>query len=158
MGNLLNVSEVVQFAIYIEQNGYKFYVGTIKKFKEKELVDLFQFLADEEFKHEQIFKNLLKRTGNYTPHESYPGEYDEYMKDFLKNHALANDETLKNKMAAISTPEDAVKMALDFEKDSIVLFTMLKKYIEPENKPMVETIIQEELSHIVKINNYRQGK
>jgi rubrerythrin len=158
MGNLLNVSEVVQFAIYIEQNGYKFYVGTIKKFKEKELVELFQFLADEEFRHEQIFKNLLKRAGTFTPPESYPGEYDMYMKDFLKTHALANDETLKKKMAAVSTPGDAVKMALDFEKDSVVLFTMLKKYIEAENKPMVEAIIQEELNHILKINNYLQAK
>ncbi|UCH92422.1 MAG: ferritin family protein [Candidatus Aminicenantes bacterium] len=158
MGSLLNVGEVIEFAIYIEQNGYKFYVETIKKFKEKKLVDLFQYLADEEFKHEQTFKNLLKKTGSVTPHESYPGEYAMYMKDFLKTHALANEEVLKQKLEAINTIEDAINMALDFEKDSVVLFTMLEKYVEGENKKNVETIIQEELNHILRITRYRHGE
>jgi rubrerythrin len=158
MGSLLNAGEVVEFAIYIEQNGYKFYVETIKKFEEKKLTDLFQFLADEEFKHEQIFKALLKKTGTFTPPESYPGEYEVYMRDFLKTHALANDEALKQKLDSISTQEDAIQMALDFEKDSIVLFTALKKYIEEANQKAVESIIQEELTHIIKITSYQQEK
>ena len=156
MGNLLTASEIVEFAIYIEQNGYKFYVETIKKFKEKKFVELFQFLADEELKHEQIFKSLLKKIGTFTPHESYPGEYEAYMRDFLKTHALANDQTLKQKLDSISTPGDAVKVALDFEKDSIVLFTAVKKYIESSNHKIVEAIIQEEMTHIIKITIYKQ--
>jgi rubrerythrin len=133
-------------------------VETIKKFEEKKLTDLFQFLADEEFKHEQIFKSLLKKTGTFTPPESYPGEYEVYMRDFLKTHALANDEALKQKLDSISTQEDAIQMALDFEKDSIVLFTALKKYIEEANQKAVESIIQEELTHIIKITSYQQEK
>jgi len=156
MGSLLNASEIVEFAIYIEQNGYKFYVETLKKFNEKKLVELFQFLADEELKHEQIFKALLKKTGTFTPPESYPGEYEVYMRDFLKTHALANDKALKQKLDSISTPGDAIKVALDFEKDSIVLFTALKKYIEPANHKAVESIIHEEMTHIIKITTYQQ--
>ena len=155
MSSLINISEIVEFAIYIEQNGYKFYVETLKKFNDKKLVELFQFLADEEFRHEKTFKNLLKKTGSYTPHESYPGEYETYMKDFLKSHALANDEILKKKLDEISTPKSAIKAALDFEKDSIVLFTVLKNYIEDENKHIVDVIIQEELNHIFKINHFK---
>jgi rubrerythrin len=158
MGQLVNVSEAVEFAIYIEQNGYKFYVETLKKFDDEKLMELFQFLADEELKHEKTFRGLLKKTGTFTPHESYPGEYDAYMKDFLKTHALANDETLQKKLADIKTIDDAVNMALDFEKDSIVLFTMVKKYIEDQNKGHVETIIQEEISHILKITQYMHGR
>jgi len=154
MGNLLNVSEVIEFAIYIETNGYKFYVETMKKFNDKKLMELFQFLADEEFKHETTFKQLLKQTGTFTPPESYAGEYEAYMKDFLKTHALSNDEALKEKLDSIKTTDDAVQVALDFEKDSIVLFSMLKKYIEDKNKPFVEKIIQEEITHIYKINQF----
>jgi rubrerythrin len=157
MGQILNVGEVVEFAIYIEQNGYKFYVETIKKFSDEKLTTLFQFLADEEVRHEKIFKELLKRTGTVTPHESYPGEYEAYMKDFLKTHALANDEALKKTLASVKTLDDAVRMALEFEKDSIVLFSMLKKHIDDDNKPYVENIIQEEITHIFKINQYKHG-
>jgi len=157
MGQLLNISEVVEFAIYIEKNGYKFYVETMKKFSDKKFMDLFQFLADEEFRHESIFKRLLKDVGSYTPHESYAGEYNAYMKDFLKTHALANDEALKAKIDGIKTHEDAVDVALDFEKDSIVLFTMLKKFIEEEKHAPVDGIIQEEITHIHKINQFVLG-
>ena len=158
MGSILNAGEIVEFAIYIEQNGYKFYSETIKKFKDEKLLQLFQFLADEELKHEKTFNALLKKTGTFTPPESYPGEYERYMRDFLKTHALANDEALKEKLDSIITADDAVQVALDFEKDSIVLFTALKKYIDEANHKPVDTIIQEELTHIVKITNYQQEK
>lgn len=158
MGQLLNIGEVVEFAVYIEQNGYKFYVETMKKFTDAKFLELFQFLADEEFRHESTFKQLLKDVGSFTPHESYEGEYNAYMKDFLKTHALANDEALKAKLAGIKTLDDAVKVALDFEKDSIVLFTMLKKFIEKEKHAPIEGIIQEEISHIHKINQFVLGK
>lgn len=157
MSSILNVSEAVEFAIYIEQNGYKFYIESMKKLKDEKLLKLFQFLADEEFKHEATFKRLLEKTGTVTPHESYPGEYQTYMKDFLKTHALANDEALKKQLDSIKTIEDAVNVALDFERDSIVLFTMIKKYVQEENQDMVEGIIQEEVSHILKISQYRVG-
>jgi rubrerythrin len=158
MGQLLNVGEAVEFAIYIEQNGCKFYLETMKKFNDEKLVELFQFLADEELKHEKTFRGLLKKTGTFTPPESSPGEYEAYMKDFLKTHALADDEALQKKLAGIKTIDDAVNMALDFEKDSIVLFTMVKKYIDDQNKSHVETIIQEEISHILKITQYMHGR
>jgi rubrerythrin len=158
MGQLLTVSEVVEFAVYIEKNGYKFYVESMKKLKDERLMDLFQYLADEERKHEETFKKLLEKTGAFTPHESYPGEYDAYMRNFLKTHALANDNALKEKLESIKTIDNAVQVALDFEKDSIVLFTMLKKYMNDKNKPLVDSIIQEEVSHILRISQYMQGK
>ena len=158
MSNLLNVSEAVEFAIYIEQNGYKFYIESMKKFSDEKLLKLFQFLADEEFKHEATFKRLLKKVGTFTPHESYPGEYEIYMKNFLKTHALSNDEALKRKLESINNAEDAVNVALDFEKDSIILFTMVKRYVQEENQGIVDGIIQEEISHILKISEYQHGK
>jgi len=69
-------------------------------------------------------------------------------------HALANDEALKKKIAEIKNADDAVAMALEFEKDSIVLFSMLKKYIGSKGEGIVESIIQEELTHIYKINSF----
>ncbi len=158
MSNLLNVGEVVEFAIYIEKNGYKFYIESMKKFSDEKLLKLFQFLADEESKHEATFKRLLKKVGSFTPPESYPGEYQTYMKNFLKTHALSNDEALKKKLDSIKNAEDAVNVALDFEKDSIILFTMVKKYVQEENQSIVEGIIQEEISHILKISGYQYGK
>ncbi|MCK5055319.1 MAG: hypothetical protein KAT34_01580, partial [Candidatus Aminicenantes bacterium] len=72
-----------------------------------------------------------------------------------KMHALGNDEALKNKIAGIKDAAGAVAMALEFEKDSIVLFTILKKYISgSKGEDLVDNIIQEELTHIYKINSF----
>ena len=152
--SVLNINEIIDFAVYIEQNGYKFYDETKNKFGNKDLAELFDFLAKEEIKHEKTFKNLLTAVGTFSPPETYAGEYDAYMRDFLKMHALANDEALKKKIAQIKNADDAVAMALEFEKDSIVLFSMLKKYIGSKGEGIVESIIQEELTHIYKINSF----
>jgi hypothetical protein len=47
-------------------------------------------------------------------------------------------------------------VALDFEKYSIVLFTAVKKYIDAANHQAVESIIQEDMTHIIKITTYQQ--
>lgn len=155
MSDLLSASEVIEFGVYIEQNGYKFYTETRNKFADKGLQELFQFLGEEESKHEKIFKSLLKEAGEFTPHESYAGEYDAYMRDFLKIHALGNDDLLNKNIKEIKDAAGAVTMALEFEKDSIVLFTMLKKYISgSKGEGLVDKIIQEELTHINKINKF----
>lgn len=156
MGKLLNSSEIVDFAVYIEKNGYKFYVEALKKLNDPKIVQLFQYLADEEFRHERVFTELKLKVGDFTPPESYAGEYEQYMRDFLKNHALANDETLQTALDNLATVNDAVRTALEFEKDSIVLFSALKKYVDEDNKDIVESIIEEELTHIIKINNFKQ--
>jgi rubrerythrin len=154
MSELISVSESIEFAVYIEQNGYKFYVEAIKKLNDSKVRELFQYLADEEFRHEATFKNLLKDAASFTPHESYPGEYNAYMKDFVKSHALGNKEALKSKLKSLETADDAVRMALEFEKDSIVFFTMVKKYVGSKGEKIVDKIIDEELTHIHRINKF----
>jgi rubrerythrin len=154
MGKLLNMSEVLEFAVAIEQQGYKFYVETIKKMKEAKILALFQYLADEEFKHEHIFKELKKKVGDFTPPESYEGEYETYMNDFIKSNFLKKIDNMQATIDSVKTIDDAVHVALDLERDSIVFYTALKKYIGEDNQNVIETIIQEELSHIMKINHY----
>jgi rubrerythrin len=148
------MSEVLEFAVAIEQQGYKFYVETMKKMQEAKILALFQFLADEEFKHEHIFKDLKKKVGNFIPPESYEGEYETYMNDFIKSNFLKKIDNMQATIDSVKTIEDAIHIALDLERDSIVFYTALKKYIGDENRDTIEKIIQEELSHIMKINNY----
>ncbi len=155
MGYLLNVSEVLEFAVYIEQNGYEFYVEAMKKFADPDMTELFQYLADEEFKHEKFFAKLKEAAGHFTPPESYDGEYQAYMKEFCKAHSLANREAIKPKLAKLKTMNEVLDMALGFEKDSVVFFSELKGVVHSEQSGPVEKVIREELVHIRKIMDYR---
>ena len=156
MNKMLNISEIIRFAIKIEQAGYKFYVESLKRIQEPGILELFQYLADEEFKHENIFKNLLKKSGDFTPPESYQGEYNAYMKDFIESNLFRHIEFSQDKIDQIKDIKEAISLALDFERNSIVFYTALKRFIDGDNRQIIETIIQEELNHIFRINRFQQ--
>jgi rubrerythrin len=151
MGTFFDVREILEFAVFIEQNGFQFYSGAVKKFTDPKIVNLFNYLAGEETKHEELFKKMAEGAGDFVPRETYTGEYQEYMKVLCKTHSLANREAIKGKVEGIKTFSDAVDMALSFEKDSIVFFTEMKELTGFDRDEVVQKVINEELSHIRKI-------
>ena len=150
MSYLLDVREILGFAIYIEQRGYEFYVGAMKKFSSGRATELFQYLADEEFKHEEYFKKLLEQSGGVRGKTPDP-EYQAYLRDFCKAHALADAEAVAGKLDGVSGMDEILDMAVSFEKDSIVLFSELKEIFGMGNSAAVDRIIQEEMGHLRRI-------
>jgi rubrerythrin len=150
MSYLLDVKEILEFAIYIEQSGYEFYVGAMKKFREARVTELFQYLADEEFKHEEFFKKLLKQSGGIKGEKQDP-EYQAYMREFCKAHSLADRDATAARLAKASGLEEILDMAMNFEKDSIVFFSELKEIYGKGNSMAVDKIIHEEMGHLRKI-------
>ena len=152
MRGTLDVDEVVEFAVRIEQNGYRFYVDSLEKLSDPRIEELWTYLADEEKAHERAFSGLKKKIAPRQLPEAYAGEYEAHMWDFLKSHALADADTVTSKVESLGSLQDAVEIALEFEKDSIILFTMLKDLIDEKSHPTVDAIIGEELTHIRRIN------
>ncbi len=155
MSDLLNASDILEFAVYIEQKGYQFYTESAKKLNDLKLMGLFHSLAEEELRHESTFKKLQKELGSFTPQGSFDDEYRGYMKEYLKNFTPTTNEKMVKLVKKVNTVGDAVEMALGFEKDSVVFYTLLKNYISIESKKMVDNIIQEELTHVLRLNNFK---
>jgi len=155
MGYLLDVNEILEFAIVIEKNGYEFYIESIKKFDRPKIVELFQYLADEEFKHEKLFKKIQDDLGGAKV-ESADKEYQAYLKEFIKSHPLANRDVIAHRVASITSLNDAITLALSFEKDSVVFFSELKESI-PDKSGAIARVIREELGHIRKLIHYRRA-
>jgi rubrerythrin len=150
MSYLLAVKEILEFAIYIEERGYEFYIGAMKKFSEPKATVLFQYLADEEFKHEQVFKKLIEESGGVRNGE-HDAEYLSYMREFCKAHQLGDKEAINIKLAKLTHIAEVLDMAMDFEKDSIVFFSEFKdSYAKGQTGP-VEKVIREEMGHLRKI-------
>jgi len=150
MTYMLDVKEIMEFAVFIEEQGYEFYVDAMKKFSEPRVTELFQYLADEEFKHEEFFKKLLEQSGGIKG-ESHDPEYQAYMREFCKAHSLADREATVARLAKASGLEEVLDMAMNFEKDSIVFFSELKEIYSKGNSAAVDKIIHEEMGHLRKI-------
>ncbi len=158
MSTLLNASEVLGFAVYIEQNGYEFYTEGAKKFNNEKLVKLFHYMAEEEQNHERTFKTLKQEIGSFTPPESYPGEYEQYMKDYLKGFAPKSSDNMKKLVADTKNETEALDLALGFEKESVVFYSTLKNFVNEATKKTLDKIIEEEVNHILKINNFKNNE
>jgi rubrerythrin len=155
MGILFDVKEVLDFAVYIEQNGYEFYTEASKKFSDPKIVELFKYLAGEETKHEQLFKEMAKKAEAIEAEESYKGEFSAYMKEFCASHSLANRNTIKQRLGKLKTLDDVIDMALSFEKDSVVFFSELKDIAAFDREKVIEKVIKEELDHMRKILKFK---
>jgi len=155
MGVLFDVKEVLDFAAYIEQNGYDFYSEASKKFSDHKIVELLEYLALEEMKHETLFKKLAKSADTFNAEESYEGEFNAYMKEFCASHSLASRDKLRTILDNLKTFEDVLDMAISFEKDSVVFFLELKYMAAFDKEQIIEKVIKEELDHLRKLLKFR---
>ena len=150
MSYLLQVKEILEFAVYIEARGYEFYVGAMKKFSDPRATVFFQYLADEEFKHEKLFRKLLGQEGDVKKGEP-DAEYQAYMREFIKAHQLGDREAIHAKLDRLSTLGEILDLAMGFEKDSIVFFSELKDFYAKGKTAAIEKVIHDEMGHLRKI-------
>lgn len=157
MSYLLDAREILGFAVYIEERGYEFYVEAMKKFHEPRATQLFQYLADEEFKHEKLFKKLMEREGDIRKGEP-DAEYQAYMREFVKAHQLGDREAIHAKLARLSTLDEILDLAMGFEKDSIVFFSEMKELYARGRTTAIEKIIREEMGHLRRIFQMKRDR
>jgi rubrerythrin len=157
MAYLMDPREIVEFAVYIEKSGYEFYVKSMKKFADAKVIALFQYLADEEFKHENLFKKILSSMTPVTGGDAEGEEYGAYMREFCKAHLLANPEKAKALVEGIHNEKEALALALQFEKDSVIFFTELKALYTDDKNGSIDRVIQEEMVHIRRSFLLQQG-
>lgn len=151
MSAALDVTEVLDFAIHMEQKGYEFYTMSAKKFNQLKMMQLFHLLAEQELKHEHIFKEMKDKV-------SSPGGgkiTETHMVDYLKGFVFGQRKSLKEKAMALQTIEEIIDLAFGIEKDSVVFYSTLKKYVDKEYEPLIENIIQEEVNHVLMLQKYK---
>jgi rubrerythrin len=158
MSALVNVAEILDFAIYMEQKGYEFYTESAKKFADLKLVQLFHLLAQEELDHERIFKGIKEKTKTTASREIKNGDNQPGIKDYLKGFVFGINKSVKEKVGTIKTIEGALNTALGFERDSVVFYSTLKKYVDKKHAAVVENVVQEESRHVIMLTKFKSGQ
>ncbi|MCL6638706.1 MAG: ferritin family protein [Firmicutes bacterium] len=148
---ILKPDEIVNFAMEIEANGFKFYQGLAEQAADPEIKNIFRTLAGEEEKHYQTFDRMLREVLSYAPPEYYMDEVVAYVWSLAGNHMLTGKAGPGEYVDKVKTPLDAVEMALAFEKDTLLFFIALKKIVFDEGKKMLDLLIDEENQHIKKL-------
>ncbi len=151
---IFEAKEIFKFAIRIEENGEKFYRFASKLTEDEEIKDMFNYLADEELKHKDIFTNLLSDITKDVSFNNYSDEYMDYLRCYVDN-VIFTDEQLKTQEKEVDDVPSAIKFAMQRELDSILYYHEVEKLIADNKRPLIEKIIEEERKHYATLSDMK---
>lgn len=156
MSEIFKAAEILKTAIRIEENGVVFYREMLNRFKENNLRDIFNFLADEDERHRKIFEDMLSKTEQYEMTDSYPGEYESYLRAFADEHVFSKEKTGTLMAKKVKDVKEAIQFGIEVELDSINYYQEIKRFVPDYQKELIEKIIQEERGHFLKLSDIKK--
>jgi len=148
MVNVFSASEVVEMGIRIEENGRDFYNGVSDLSKSPDAKQVFKLLASEEKDHIKRFENILSNVKKYEPSEAYPNEYFAYIKSLSGEHVFTKEKRGSEIAKKIKTEPEAIELGIGFEKDSILFYQEMKKFVLEPEQGIIEKLLEEEKRHL----------
>ena len=149
-------SELINIAIGIERRGIAFYDIMAKSSENTATRDVFQYLANMERAHIQIFQSMLTEADKYQIPETYIREHDAYLQA-LVDSAVFTDDKLTSEMA-IQADSDvkAMELAIGAEKDSILFYYGMRDVMPKLAHPTIDKIVVEEKSHLRQLSELKK--
>jgi rubrerythrin len=156
MADIFNIDEVFEIAEQIERNGARFYRKAAELFEASRAKSLLMDLAVMEDRHEKIFKEihqeLVKKSGmEDISSDDQPGQY---LRAVAGGYVFPINKDPSDRLTGNESLEEALKFAIQIEKDSIVFYLGIREIMPEElGKFDISKIIKEEMSHITFITN-----
>jgi rubrerythrin len=151
---MFTAKEIFDLAKRIEKNGEAFYRKAVTKISNPSLAALLEWLADQEVKHREWFneRGTCVKTG--TEDKDLEEMGSAILQEILGDQAFSLDEV---DPSGIESVEKLLELAIEFEKDSIIFYEMIRSFIE-DNATLesLEKIIQEERQHVTMLEEFLQ--
>ena len=147
-----NAGEVFEIAIEIEENGRLFYEKAQAKADDEEVKKVFASLGAAEVEHKQRFADLKSQLPEpSTKSEVWDpdNETDQYLKMMADMHVFREGQGVEAELDKISSAEEALKLAIQFEKDSIIFFLSMQDFTKDEqSRGLIGQLVKEEQEHL----------
>ncbi len=140
------VKELFGIALKIEGTGYEYYTKLSYK-TEGAVNELLRELALQEREHARRFEEILARI----PTDEKRGGMIGYDQEAVEYASAYAQQVIFPRLKDESVPEsleEALKKAIEVEKDSIVFYTEIKQLVDDK---AVELILNEEKEHLKKL-------
>jgi rubrerythrin len=151
-----NAHEVFQIALDIEENGRVFYEKAREKLEDPDIKKIFTALALAEVEHKKKFASMKAQL----PSSSKRGEvWDPYneMSNYLKMMADINvfrsGDEVEEQLSWVSGAIDALNLAIQFEKDSIIFFLdMQDATTGKQERELIGQLVNDEREHLKRLS------
>ena len=148
-------SDIVEFAIRIEENGANFYRYAVQLAKDEETKALFTNLAEAETHHQRIFEKIFAVIEKERPYETYDGEYAAYLHNYVDNNVIFNQKIMEDELTKVKDVPAAIDFAIRRELDSILYYHEVKPLVPASEHGVIDEIIKEERTHFQGLTNLR---
>jgi rubrerythrin len=150
-----NAAEVFKIAVQIEENGKRFYEEGRKIVKEPAINALFEELEGQEIEHKKKFETLLTQLPSdaSSPVVWDPdNDLERYIKMMADLHVFVSSESLESQLARVTDVVSALKLAIDFEKDSVLFFLSMEEAAEnKKGQELIRQLMREEQEHLKRL-------
>jgi len=154
--NVFTASEIVEFAERIHENGANFYLYAVQLMQNQDAKDLFAELAEEEMKYHEKLEKIFAGMEPFIPAETYAGEYDQYLRNYIDNNVVFTRQAIDADMAAVKNACSAIDFAARRELDSICFYESVKRIVPKSQHEVIDRLIAEERDHFVQLMKLRQ--
>ncbi|MBI5970373.1 MAG: ferritin family protein [Deltaproteobacteria bacterium] len=145
--------ELIDMAVRIEENGFRFYTDAAKAAKSKSVKDTFAMLAAEEKEHIKIFaafRKLLSDKGSFG-FDPYGEEAELYLKALADSEVFTRSDAGAKLAAKVKDERQAINAAISMEKDSLLFYYEMQKMIRGKDKVVLDKLIEQEREHLRKL-------
>jgi len=147
-----SAEEILDIACNVERNGASFYKQAADRFNEPKIKELFENLATWEVSHEQLFEQMKAKvkSSKVQMGEFDPEEYMQINAKAMASLSIFSIQPMPGKGSYnIQNKNEALRMALKFEQDTVRFFNGLKHFSKnTEGLEKIDDIINEEQKHI----------
>jgi len=148
MSVLFSGNEIVDIAVKIEENGRKFYLAAAGRAEDDNLAAVLRKLADDEVEHRSTFEALYKSDEDYSLLPGYNEEADAYIKAMASSQVFAPGKSVADIAKGARDVFEVLMLAMGAEKDSILYYTEMTRWVQPKDKDVISTVAAEEKAHL----------
>jgi rubrerythrin len=146
-GAMFDIGDIVEIAVQLEANSERTYRQAARRALKQQVAKLLNRLAEEEGKHGAWFVQFRQRGG---ARKKVNAPLEKMGRDLMKN--VLKDQTFSlndTDLSIIDRQADVLRIALEFENDTILFYEMIGSFLETENVlSELDRIIGEERNHI----------
>jgi len=155
---IFQATDIVEMALELEKSGEAFYRAVAKKAKSAENKRLFVHLADAEVNHYNTFKQLSQTTWDQplVPAEEWT-QYLMYLQATIQSVFFQGKDKALALAHEVTDETEALRMAMGFEKETLLFFHDLRDMVSASDKDTVTRIINEEKQHLRQLADMLQS-
>lgn len=155
MPEKFNPVEILDIAIEVEKNGAALYQMLAAHTVDAAAKKAWQFLADAEIQHRELFTAMREASNEFVVEGSPNAEYDAYMAALAREYIFTSSTMAEAVKKPALSQKEALGFALAIEKESVLVYTGLRRYVAREKQQEIDRIIDEERNHMVVLTQMR---